>query len=400
MGRARFSSSTDAMLEVEAASSAPEACAALSEAFAGLRAASARDVVARLGRDQGYRIEDLVRIEARGVALTDVAVAHAWLRRRLPPSASIEIVPRGPDDRGESSLVLTALLAPRADERARTYAPASGKLDVESVELHIVEHCNLRCAQCCNVSPYLSERVMSVDDVAQTCARLREVTRPAVLKLMGGEPLLHPDLAGVLRAVRASGVAPRVRLFTNGLLLRSVPNETFALLDELTVSSYASAPVKPEILAETEERARRFDVVLNVKDVATFTTVLSARANDDEASQRAYDTCWLRHRCLVVRGGVFYKCTRAAYHTEFHARVDLGGAPGAVAGADEAEALQRSLGIPLDAVDFVDRAAAYLSAAEALPSCRHCHGSAGPLAPHVQLRRRDVARGLLAPEPR
>ena len=90
---------------------------------------------------------------------------------------------------------------------------------------------------------------------------------------MGGEPLLHPDVGGLLRAVRESRVAPRIRLFTNGLLLRSLDDAAFAELDELIVSSYASAPLKPELVAETEARARRFDVVLNVKRVDAFSTV-------------------------------------------------------------------------------------------------------------------------------
>lgn len=388
MNRARLSPS--GALEVEAVSVAPDTRTALAEAFAGLRAASAREVVARLGLDQGYRIEDLVAIEARGIPAADVALAHAWLRRRAPPTATVECAVRSS---AAPAVTLRARIAQRADERSRSYEVMDGRVDVESIELHVVEHCNLRCAQCCNVSPYLAERAMSVEEVRSTCARIREVMRPTVLKIMGGEPLLHPDLAGVLRAVRASEVAPRVRLFTNGLLLRTLDDTTFAMLDELTVSSYASAPVKTEILEETAERARRFDVVLNVKDVASFTTVLAARPNDAAAAQATYDTCWLRHRCLVVRGGTFYKCTRAAYHTEFHARVELGAERDAAA-----EATQRSLGIPLADPDFPTRAAAYLSAKEPIASCRHCLGSAGPLAPHVQLRRRDVEAGRLAPE--
>lgn len=394
MDRARTALTAEGTLEVEASSPAHDIRIALAEAFATLRAASAREVVARLGRDQGYRIEDLVALEAKNVPPGDIAIAHDWLRRRLPPGATIACTASTLSSSVEP-VTLAATLAPRAEERTRAYVVDDGRIDVESVELHVVEQCNLRCAQCCNVSPYLADgdRALTSEEVSAACARIREVMRPSVLKIMGGEPLLHPDLPGVLRAVRASGVAPRIRLFTNGLLLRSLDDATFALLDELTVSSYASARVKPEIVAETEARAQRFDVVLNVKEVVSFTTVLTDRPNDDAAMQAAYDSCWLRHRCLVVRDGVFYKCTRAAYHADFHAKVTLEGAHDA-----DAEATQRAIGIPLSAPDFAERAAAYLSAPEPIASCRHCLGSAGPLTPHVQLRRRDVAAGRLAVE--
>ncbi|MDB4936997.1 MAG: Radical domain protein, partial [Labilithrix sp.] len=359
---------------------------ALARAFAQLRELSARANVARLGRDQGYRIEDVVHVEARGLDASDVTRTTAWLKRRLPPRASVAC------EAGEGPLSLRARIEPRAPERERTYhVDEGGRVPVESVELHVVEHCNLRCAQCCNVSPYLPVRSLSVSEVRATCDRLRQVVRPDVLKIMGGEPLLHPDVGGVLRAVRESGVAPRIRLFTNGLLLRTLDDDAFAALDELTVSSYASAPMRPEIVAETEERARRFDVVLNVKSVDAFSTVLSREALSTAEAQAAYDACWLRHRCLVVRGGVFYKCTRAAYHADYHALVDV------EARDRDGDATQRRLGIPLDAEDFAPRLAAYLGSGEKLASCTHCHGSSGPLAPHVQLRKRDVAAGRLRP---
>lgn len=394
--RGRLSASGE--LEIVVSVTAPPAASpsletSLAAAFAELRRRSARENVARLGRDQGYRIEDLSRLEVRGLANVDVARARAWLARRLPPNASVlcESVDESIAESGPRLLQLTARLDARGAEHARGYhVGVDGRVAVESVELHVVEHCNLRCAQCCNVSPYLDAKTLSVADVRATCDRLREVVRPDVLKIMGGEPLLHPDVGGVLRAIKDSGVAPRMRLFTNGLLVRALADAAFAELDELTVSSYASAPVRPEILAETEERARRFDVVLNTKLVDSFSTVLSPVARGREAAQATYDACWLRHRCLVVRGGVFYKCTRAAYYADYHARVSVD------ARDERAEETQRTLGVPLDAPDFAERVASYLSSRAALASCTHCHGSSGPLLPHVQLRKRDVAAGRLS----
>ena len=358
---------------------------ALTRAFGMLRTLSARQNVARLGRDQCYRLEDATHVDVRGLLAGDEARATAWLSRRLPPAASVAC------EVGAGPLSLTARLQARAPEHARSYRVGDdGRVAVESVELHVVEHCNLRCAQCCNVSPYLPVRSLSVDQIRTTCERRREVVRPDVLKIMGGEPLLHPDVAGLLRAVRASKVAPRIRRFTNGLLLRDLDDDAFSALDELTVSSYASAPVKASLLAETEERARRFDVVLNVKAVDSFSTVLSAGARSSAETRATYDACWLRHRCLVVRSGVFYKCTRAAYHADYHGHVVLDTRD------DAAEATQRTLGIPLDAPDFAARLAAYLSSTQVIAVCTHCLGSSGPLAPHVQLRKRDVAAGRLA----
>ena len=96
----------------------------------------------------------------------------------------------------------------------------------------------------------------------------------------------------------------------------------------------------------------------------------------------------------MVRGGVFYKCTRAAYQRDFRERLSIEGS--------ELDALPApgDDGIALDAMDFEDRLLAYLNADRALASCRYCHGSSGPLVEHVQLSRRDVREGRFLPAPK
>lgn len=210
-----------------------------------------------------------------------------------------------------------------------------------------------------------------------------------VFKIMGGEPLLHPDITGVVRAARDSGIAERVRLFTNGLLLHRMGPDFWASLDELTISAYSSAPIKPAVLELARRKADELDFVLNVKQVSTFSEVLRAEREDDPAAVAAtYRDCWLRHRCIVVRGGRFFMCTRSAYAPEFHDRILRGARP-----EDAASALED--GVPLDAPDLDARLEAYMNRAAPLASCRYCHGSAGPVGPHRQLAKADVRAGRL-----
>src|SRR5262249_10637072 len=166
-----------------------------------------------------------------------------------------------------------------------------------------------------------------------------------------GEPLLHPEIASVIRVLRASGVGRRVRLFTNGLRLAAMPDEFWAALDELTISTYASAPVKPAILAIARERARPHDFVPNANPVDDFSQVLSPPYQPDPSA--TFQRCWLRNRCLVVRDRRFYMCTRPAYAGDFLARVAHEPPP---------EPLDRSGdGISIDAPDLADALAAYLN---------------------------------------
>lgn len=355
----------------------------LEAAWDAVRAQMSREAVAQLGEREGFRIEDVLKVV---VAAPSPDAARAWMKRRLPRECAIEARPDEATSlsvrvgrRGQSGLTQRAAYARDGE---------GGRIRVEALEFHVAEHCNLRCAHCCNMSPFVAERFLSLAEVERMAAQAAASFDCDVFKIMGGEPLLHPDITAVLRILKAARVSPIIRLFTNGLLLHRMDEAFWEALDQLTVSVYSSAPVKPEHLARVREQARRFDVVLNVKPVESFSQVLRRdRVADDDAVRATYAACWLRHRCMIVRDGVFYKCTRAAYKDDFMERVAQ--TPCAERAASD--------GVPVDAPDFNARVLDYLNREEPLSACRYCYGGDGPVEPHVQLRKKDVAAGRLSP---
>ncbi len=360
---------------------------ALDAALAELRTLSSREQLRADGIDVGFRIEDLLELEV-WVPGEDRDAVVARLRRILRPAARIVL-------RSAAQLRLRGTFAERGGAMTRTrYAMEAGRVRVEAFELHVVEHCNLRCAHCCNMSPYLDDKTLSVAEIDAQLRGLAQHLHADVFKIMGGEPLLHPDITEILRVIPRTGIADTVRLFTNGLLLKQMRDDFWEALDHLTVSSYASAPVKPAHLDELRAKARRFGVILNVKQVDQFSEVMCShrRAEDDPVTQATYDACWLRDRCLVVRGGRFFKCTRAAYVRELKERITLTGVP-----YDEGEAERRWAGdgVPLTAPDLAATLLTYMNDPRPLDACRACRGSSGDLVPHTQLTRRQIEAGHL-----
>lgn len=351
-----------------------------------LRRATSLSNLERFDFDLGFRVEELfyAHVRARTPALLDAT--HSLLARVAGPTFVCDGVV---DPALGTEVTLEAALRERHEslerDTPRYLRLPDGRVRVEALEFHVVEHCNLHCTHCCNMSPYLDARALPVDEVRRLAQRMAQLVRADVFKVMGGEPLLHPEITTVLGVIRASGVSPVVRLFTNGLLLHTMPDEFFAALDQLTISVYASAPMKPAHLAWVREQCARHDVVLNVKEVDRFSRVMNNRRRDDPAAlQRVYDACWLRHRCLIVRDGRFSKCTRAAYQREFHQRIAVD-----VPVEDPiASWLHDTLSI--DDPDFAEGLLAYLERKTPLDACRYCDGSSGALVPHTQLTRRAV----------
>ncbi len=81
--------------------------------------------------------------------------------------------------------------------------------------LDILRGCNVRCRACYNSTARLSCR--SLEQVKADYERIMAFRPVSTFGLIGGEPLLHPELLSIIGFLKERGHA--VEIFTNGLLL-------------------------------------------------------------------------------------------------------------------------------------------------------------------------------------
>src|SRR5688572_14932529 len=110
-----------------------------------LREVSSQERLKETGLSFGFRPEDVVVLSA-GVIAGEEEEARRWLARRFLAECELTVAPA-------SETGLVAAFAERGkvptSQRAR-YEREGDKIRVEALELHVAEHCNLRCAHCCN----------------------------------------------------------------------------------------------------------------------------------------------------------------------------------------------------------------------------------------------------------
>lgn len=80
--------------------------------------------------------------------------------------------------------------------------------------LDIIRGCNISCRACYNSLP---QSIKSVAEVESELKDLLARRRLSSISLIGGEPLLHPDLNEILRLIKSHGLYAQI--FTNGVLL-------------------------------------------------------------------------------------------------------------------------------------------------------------------------------------
>jgi hypothetical protein len=253
---------------------------------------------------------------------------------------------------------------------------AATKLTRLSVEFSLTEHCNISCYACAHASPVLPEKFADLAGFTRDFEALATAFHARELRIVGGEPLLHPELLRFLHEARRIGIADAVVVYTNGVLLHRMPDSFWRAIDELRISIY------PGVRRRLDEEACRglaaaHGVKLLFERYETFAHTLIGKRIDDTALVRSiYRTCRTATECHTVHDGRFYKCPMAPVMGGWLAlhKISYDSPP--------------SDGVALHGNRHLHEALVrYLDDRAPLAACSYCLGSSGRSVTHRQLDR-------------
>ncbi|MGE5246585.1 MAG: radical SAM protein [Betaproteobacteria bacterium] len=122
--------------------------------------------------------------------------------------------------------------------------------------LYVTDQCNLDCAYC---TEYDNSRPHpSLEDLTQWLTKIRDLGTVRVA-LVGGEPLMHPDIVEIVRRARALGMA--TSLTTNGFLL------TRPLVDALEDAGLEVMQISVDRMTPGEVTRKSFKTILPKLDL-------------------------------------------------------------------------------------------------------------------------------------
>ncbi|GHU61509.1 hypothetical protein FACS189445_3590 [Spirochaetia bacterium] len=109
-------------------------------------------------------------------------------------------------------------------------------------EIHLTDHCNLNCKGCGHFSPLAEEKYLDIDIFERDCARISYLTNRCIhhIDLMGGEPLLHPQLTQILDIARKY-FDGTINIVTNGILLLRQPKDLWQCCKDNAINIIISA---------------------------------------------------------------------------------------------------------------------------------------------------------------
>lgn len=179
-------------------------------------------------------------------------------------------------------------------------------------EFHLTDHCNLNCKRCAHFAPVAKPRYASMDEVIEAM-KIIQLVLPGHVNILGGEPLLHPDIDEILEYMGSNmpeGI--RATLVTNGILLDQMSDAFWDIVKRgkinVRITVYPAKIDYQKIVDLTKAKGVRL-LGLQTPALRFYAVELSEDGRNDP--EYAYASC--RARCVQIRDGRLYPCPYSAY---------------------------------------------------------------------------------------
>lgn len=164
------------------------------------------------------------------------------------------------------------------------------------LEVPITTKCSLNCEECNNLiqyyqSPKNFDTKQLISDIKRICGVSRRIK---TLRILGGEPLVHPDLSIVLEELKKIDKIEHIEVVTNGTLLfddkcaRLLKSKKFSV----DISNYGEHSRKYAELIRQLDRKR-----------------ISYHTQEKQKAWKALSSCRCRERSSMELQQVFAACT-------------------------------------------------------------------------------------------
>lgn len=252
-----------------------------------------------------------------------------------------------------------------------------------NLEVIVADHCNITCRQCNHASPIMKKWNATVEETEHSLGLLAGVYHCKKLRLIGGEPLLNPNIVDLIKIAKRSGIGDLVQLTTNGMFLDRLPDEGWVDLDEIEISLYEISKLSDAKIEELRRKGKRFGTKVNVSRYPNFRmTFSSQKAESTSLVEDIWSACKMANvwGCHALRQGRLYRCPQSIY------------VPGFTGGQLEEEGFKIS-----DSTTLQEDLLRFLNAPGPLKSCAHCVGSCGKQVQQAGLDRRAWKADLDVP---
>ena len=183
------------------------------------------------------------------------------------------------------------------------------------IDYQICDHCNLNCKGCAHFSPLFDQVGVDFNGCIEDIRKVRnKVSNIARLDLLGGEPLLNPELSEYVKTVRTLLPDTRISIFTNGLLIPTLSDDTLKTISTQQVAFMISE------YPETSKMLIRIKGILQENKIRYLVTPIRNQFNIPISitEKSRYPHRCISDGCVSISDGKIARCPTLLYLHKFN----------------------------------------------------------------------------------
>lgn len=187
------------------------------------------------------------------------------------------------------------------------------------LEVPITTRCSLNCKECNNLiqvyqKPDNFDMRHIVQDIKHVCCVSKKIR---MLRILGGEPLLHPDLGFLLKELAQINNIECIRIVTNGTLL--FDQRCISLLENnpkfsVYISNYGERSVRYNSLISQLEEKRICYITQNEQKSWKEVCNCGSRGRSLREKKKVFSLC--HEDCHSLLNGELHICPRSSHGTD------------------------------------------------------------------------------------
>jgi organic radical activating enzyme len=201
----------------------------------------------------------------------------------------------------------------------------NGVFKTRALEVHVTHTCNLHCDGCKHYSNYNHMGRLEVAAYRDWITSWSKHLQPKKIRLLGGEPTLHPELTKFLYITKEIWPETTIYITTNGYFLDRHPNLIKAMIDtnaRMSLSVHSKDPAYLEKVNPIRDALKKYREETGVDLMETDVTEVWTRnyigtgaemkPYDDELPEESWEHCTAKY-CMQLHENRLWKCAPIAY---------------------------------------------------------------------------------------
>ena len=188
----------------------------------------------------------------------------------------------------------------------------NNKLILNYFLYEIVHHCNLNCKYCDHCAPIAETEFVDIKIYKNDLKKIKQIFNTILsFGIMGGEPLLHPNLIEILKISRKILSDSTIFIFTNGICLKEMSRSFWIMLNKFDIKLVITKYNIGLNYQELEEEALKHNVTLfyeNNNKIKDGFYKIKFDLNGQMVKFDSHNSCYHAKYCPTLENGILYKC--------------------------------------------------------------------------------------------